>query len=232
MKKVFNLILIGLLAAFVGCSSVEPYAYRNNWVMRDNATPQYFADYDVILFFKPTPERYQFENKQAISLLYDELHERFSEKFGIKVRIFSPLVREGTDIEDARLAVEHYLKHYHDEGRHFIVFIEGRDEQFERDFREELEDSLQPKKGFVLLKSEEHFTVDEKLATRIGNAVYRRKIKSTWGTDELEEEVLEDEEGAAGEPGQQAHDNKNETAADGEKANEESSVDELLKREE
>ena len=185
-------LFVAITAAVCGCSSPSPYEHRNNWVVRDNATPQYFADYDVFLLFTPKPERYDFANKEAISSLYDELYGNFVTNFGKKVRIFSPLLRQGSEINDAGLAIEQYLDHYHDPGRHYVILIEGRDAAFEREFRGELAKYLKPKYGFTLLKSEDKFNIDSNFTVRVGNAVYRRKIKATWGVDNLEEENIDD----------------------------------------
>lgn len=135
-------LVLGLLA---GCSTPpSPYSHVENWVVRQNAVPTYFAAYDVI-FVAPGTE-------PSATRRYGRVTAQ-TQSFGRGARVFAPLVRAVTEAESVREtaeAIRFYLETYHPEGRPY-VFV-GAGESGARALAgalEELGTTVSPDAGFV-----------------------------------------------------------------------------------
>lgn len=177
MKKRILVIGAALALLIVGCNSARPYYNIDNWYVRQNAVPQYFARYDV---FYLHPEFYV-GMVQSISN-HDYTVKYTSDLFGKKVRIFAPLCRKA---EDAEEALEWYLDNYHDSGRPFVFIGEGEGRKMLKPL---IEDSW--KQGLVSYHWGRPTTnMVMRITAEIDEFLYRRD----WG-DKWEERMARDPE--------------------------------------
>ncbi len=150
-----TLLLSAVLFALIatGCSSVSPYDYMDNWVIRQNAVPGYFADFDVIYIYPSTVSNSKdlilnWKKEKYAEEIFEFTRFQTSEVFGKKVRIFAPFVHQTSEqeyqkltssnlegwrhtaiangIEDTIEAIRYYLKKYHTPGRPYILLGEGQ----------------------------------------------------------------------------------------------------------
>lgn len=124
--KTGRILAIVIALAAAGCSSTDdPYFIKDHWYVRQNATPQYFATYDVFYMF---PEMYDGGPVSATN--YDYIVKQTVDQFGKKVRVFAPLCHDEDEVEDA---LDWYLDNYHDRGRPFVFMGEGEGGKYLRD---------------------------------------------------------------------------------------------------
>lgn len=155
--KPFRLILfvmLGLVAAVsAGCSAPSPYSYMDNWAVRQNAVPRYFAAYDVFYVY-PTLLRDEdmtlmnWTRKDIAIQVYDYVKFQTIDVFGKKARVFAPFIHQLDAESYARIlenppedfvktelsvgilntveALQYYLKNYHSEGRPYILVGQGQ----------------------------------------------------------------------------------------------------------
>lgn len=168
-------VLFGAMA-LAGCSSKPgPYSNVDNWLIRQNAVPPYFAEYDV--FYAARDLYVPVDYPVA---LYDYTYAQTVDKFGKKVRIFAPLLHDAADVETS---VEHYLDHYHGGKRHFVFVGEGKGGELLKAFAAKNESSLRSK-GFVegwYSTNGAPGMVTAELVTEIGKAVKFAKYEQEWG---------------------------------------------------
>ena len=121
MKKVFYLAaaVIGILT-FTGCSTVSPYDFGDNWLIRENDIPQYFSKFDLFYVGK-APAAYG--DTHDIQFNWNKTHT--NDIFGIGVRVFAPEIQT-PDIKNVTAALEYYLEHFHAPGHPFVLLAEGR----------------------------------------------------------------------------------------------------------
>ena len=170
-----SLALLGLFG--VGCSStVSPYFYVKNWVIRENAVPSYFADYDLIFIYPRiarSGDRLPDLPADRLSLSYTHDFSAFltQEAFGKKVRVFAPIVHRTEDSVYARLLAEktedwddteaaiaiaevvevirYYLETYHMEKHPYVLLGHGQGSVLLYEALKELEGEVRPDDGFV-----------------------------------------------------------------------------------
>lgn len=114
------LVAIGSLAGMVlvgACNVPKPYYAIDNWYIRNNARPQYFAKYDVFYYH---PE-YHHAGRMNITN-HDFAVKQTTDLFGKKVRVFAPLCH---DLKDAQDAFDWYIDNYHDPEQPFVMLGEG-----------------------------------------------------------------------------------------------------------
>lgn len=167
-------LLAGIL---VGCKTPpSPYVSVENWVIRQNAVPSYFADYDV-LFLYPymgrSAERHPSvpSDKASLAYLHDFTAFVTQEPFGNKVRVFAPIVHRTDDAQFAALAAEdggnrlrtaagpsiretmaairHYLKTYHLPGHPYVLLGHGQGSLCLYEALRQMDDEILPEDGFV-----------------------------------------------------------------------------------
>ena len=158
-----------------GCSSVRvPYGHIENWIIRQNAVPCYFADYDVIYIW-PTIERSAVRDsdvnfdKKAVSARRDLVSFMTTDALGNKARVFAPIVHEmnrdlyasleeaGLDdwsetdaapsIEEVVEAIRFYLETYHPDGRPYVLVGHGQGSMMIYEALKELDDDVTPEDG-------------------------------------------------------------------------------------
>lgn len=108
------------LALLAGCSTPpSPYSHVENWVVRQNAVPAYFAAYDV-LFVAPGAEPSATRRHGRVTAQ--------TQAFGRGARIFAPVVRAASETEAVREtaeAIRFYLATYHPDGRPYVLVGAG-----------------------------------------------------------------------------------------------------------
>ncbi len=181
-----SLILLCLtvlaLVVLAGCGT-PPYEFRDNWAFRQNSVPQYFARYDVFYIYPKRFDEADWFDREVAIFLYDDVKHRIQGVFGKKVRVFSPLVHESKAAEECAEALEYYLDHYHDPQRPFIVLVEGRDDDFVEEFRDEASGVLKAKKGLVAFARTNDFSAETTWVESFSAAVRRRRILISWNED-------------------------------------------------
>ena len=121
MKR-FGCCLLALIGALLisGCSSVSPYEYGNNWLIRENDIPQYYSKFDLFYIGK-APAGYG--DTHDIQFNWTKTHT--NDIFGKGVRVFAPEIKTPT-VENVQEALEFYLDNFHKSGHPFILLAEGK----------------------------------------------------------------------------------------------------------
>ena len=161
----------------MGCSStVSPYFYVKNWVIRENAVPSYFAEYDL-LFIYPRLARSGDRlpdlpaDRRTLAYSHDFAEFVTQEAFGKKVRVFAPVVHRTEDSVYAKLLAEkpedwddtevevaiaevvevirYYLETYHMEKHPYVLLGHGQGSVLLYEALKELEGEVRPDDGFV-----------------------------------------------------------------------------------
>lgn len=104
---------------FSGCSSVSPFDYGNNWLIRENDIPQFYSTFDLFYIGKAPAE---YGDTHDIQFNWTKTHT--NDIFGRGVRVFAPEIRN-PDVENVAEALEYYLEHFHLDGHPFILLAEG-----------------------------------------------------------------------------------------------------------
>ena len=131
------------LVMLAGCFSPCPYEDQDNWLIRDNARPAYFALYDVF-YLSPTVYNGTYPYKARI-----KAQDETSVLFGKHVRVFAPLYQNEEDLDTA---FAYYADTYHGGvwphrltggDRPFVLIAEGKGAEllaaYEEDHRGRLE---------------------------------------------------------------------------------------------
>ena len=94
MKKLFYVMAAMICAAmFSGCSSVSPFDYGNNWLIRENDIPQFYSTFDLFYIGKAPAE---YGDNHDIQFNWTKTHT--NDIFGRGVRVFAPEIRN-PDVE-------------------------------------------------------------------------------------------------------------------------------------
>lgn len=167
-------LICGLL---VGCATPQsPYVSVENWVIRQNAVPSYFASYDLIFIYpyiEKSKDRYPSlpSDKESSAYLHDFTAFVTQESFGKKVRVFAPIVHRTKDSQFAAIlspereawdetvivpsvretieAIRFYLKTYHQPGHPYVLLGHGQGALYIQEALKELEDEVLPSDGFI-----------------------------------------------------------------------------------
>ncbi len=165
-----------ILILSYGCiSNTAPYHNMDNWAIRQNAVPRYFANYDVIfvypsMFDDPSMPILNWIIPPHAENIFNYSKSQTQDIFGIKVRVFTPfvhqlahshyqkLVEEGrlyesdnglaVGILDTKNAIQHYLDNYHKPGHPYIIFGQGQGAVQLYEAMKECKD-ISPLDGFV-----------------------------------------------------------------------------------
>lgn len=180
MKKIIQIaanvaLFAGLLA---GCATPpSPYVSVENWVIRQNAVPAYFAAYDVIFLYPyigRSADRLPSvpSDRASAAYLHDFTAFVTQEPFGKKVRVFAPIVHRTKDGEFAALtadegndgwlktaagasiretieAIRYYLTTYHQPGHPYILLGHAQGSLYLYEALREMSDEIRPEDGFV-----------------------------------------------------------------------------------
>lgn len=170
--------IFAMLLMVCGCAN-HPYEKYGNWVLRQNAVPRYFADYDLFyiyptLLWPSEGEIMNWPEGDLVERVLDYSDFQTNVQFGKKVRVFAPLVHQlgenaysrflanppskskammksamGPAIRDTIEAIEFYLDNYHSKGRPYVMYGQG---QGARILYEALKrcDAVKAEDGFVV----------------------------------------------------------------------------------
>lgn len=121
MKKYLSIISAAVtLLLFCGCSSLSPYDYADNWLIRENDIPQYYSQFDLFYIGK-APAGYG--DTHEIQFNWTKTHT--NDIFGRGVRVFAPKINVPT-AENLSAALKYYLNNFHQPGHPFVLLAEGK----------------------------------------------------------------------------------------------------------
>ena len=120
MKKMLFLFTAAIaLLSFSGCSTVSPYDYADNWLIRENDIPQYYSQFDLFYVGK-APAGYG--DTHDVQFNWTKTHT--NDIFGRGVRVFAPEIKT-PDAKNIAEALQYYLDTFHKEGHPFVLLAEG-----------------------------------------------------------------------------------------------------------
>ena len=120
MKKLFYSVVVCIcLAVFSGCSSVSPYDFGDNWLIRENDMPRFFSKFDLFYIGKAPAD---YGDTHDIQFNWTKTHT--NDIFGKNVRVFAPDIRK-LNVENVTAALEYYLENFHAPGHPFVLLAEG-----------------------------------------------------------------------------------------------------------
>ena len=108
------------MLTFSGCSSVSPYDYGTNWLIRENDIPQYYSKFDLFYIGK-APDGYG--DTHDIQFNWTKTHT--NDIFGRGVRVFAPEIQK-PNVKNVSEALEYYLENFHAPGHPFVLLAEGK----------------------------------------------------------------------------------------------------------
>ncbi len=121
MKKVLCLLAaVSALLSFSGCSSVSPYDYADNWLIRENDIPQYYSQFDLFYIGKAPAE---YGDTHDIQFNWTKTHT--NDIFGRGIRVFAPQIKTA-DAGSVAEALQYYMDFFHQEGHPFVLLAEGK----------------------------------------------------------------------------------------------------------
>ncbi len=143
MKKFLYLSAALLTAAVIsGCSSVSPYDYGSNWLIRENDIPRFYSKFDLFYIGKAPAD---YGNTHDIQFNWAKTHT--NDIFGRGVRVFAPEI-ENFNVKNIAAALEYYLENFHADGHPFILLAEGKDADLLYAAMQEV-DELTVENGFI-----------------------------------------------------------------------------------
>ena len=90
MKKLLYAMVTMICAVtFSGCSSLSPFDYGNNWLIRENDIPQFYSTFDLFYIGKAPAE---YGDTHDIQFNWTKTHT--NDIFGRGVRVFAPEIRK------------------------------------------------------------------------------------------------------------------------------------------
>jgi len=120
MKRFFYLLTAAsLLLTVTACSSISPYDYGSNWLIRENDIPQFYSSFDLFYIGKAPAE---YGDTHDIQFNWTKTHT--NDIFGRGVRVFAPVIPD-SNTESVAAALKYYLNKYHKPGHPFILLAEG-----------------------------------------------------------------------------------------------------------
>ncbi len=179
-------IAIAVAALLSGCWTKSPYDYVENWLIReDPARP--FAIYsdliyvqgDLYLDMKTLPAMSSYAKSEVG-------HGRFK---GV-ARVFSPLIANEEDLEDA---MDWYFRHHHEKNRPFSFIGEGEGGALLKAYEEKNYDKLK-KKGLMIsfyTETSKMRFVNDSMVREIRHAIIRTRYRAQWGR-EMPADMLKD----------------------------------------
>ena len=175
MKKIFyGFIAFAGILLIGGCSSVSPYEYGNNWLIRENDIPQYYSKFDLFYIGK-APAGYG--DTHDIQFNWTKTHT--NDIFGRGVRVFAPEIRK-PDVENVAAALEFYLKNFHVPGHPFVLLAEGKAADLLYAAMKKTR-GITVKNGFIAAYLPD---MQPKSAMQIANDFYWEKIKAATKADD------------------------------------------------
>lgn len=172
MKKLFYSVVVCIcLAVFSGCSSVSPYDFGDNWLIRENDMPQFFSKFDLFYIGKAPAD---YGDTHDIQFNWTKTHT--NDIFGKKVRVFAPEIQE-PDVKNVTAALEYYLENFHAPGHPFVLLAEGKAADLLYAAMKKV-DGLTVENGFIAAYLPD---MKPKTAAQIANDFYWDDLKAAAG---------------------------------------------------
>ena len=174
MKRIFCCLIAAAAAwVFCGCSSVSPYEYGSNWLIRENDIPQYYSKFDLFYIGK-APDGYG--DTHDIQFNWTKTHT--NDIFGRGVRVFAPVVKT-PDVRNVAEALEFYLDNFHEPGHPFVLLAEGKAADLLYRAMQKVS-SITVKNGFIAAYLPD---MEPKTAAQIADDFYWKDIKAATNAD-------------------------------------------------
>lgn len=158
-----------------GCKSSSPYDYMESWIIREDAARPFSIPADVIYVQSDL-----YESTANLPLLDSYArHEVGLKRFEGIARVFSPLVANAEDLEEA---VEWYFGHHHEKKRPFVFIGEGAGGGLLREYEQAHREKLLEKglvASFYTVKVRQGF-VDGEMVKKIKRAVVKARYENVW----------------------------------------------------
>ena len=182
--KIVSQFALAALTLLLGCHTMSPYDYVENWLIRDDPVRAFAIPSDLIYV-----QNDLYTKLANVSMMQDYARMEVGYgKFSGLARVFSPLVASSDDME---AAMEWYFKYHHKKDRPFIFIGEGEGGRLLKEYEEDNASSLK-KKGLVAsFYTDEHRKgfVTPEMVEKIKEAVARARFKRIWDK-EMPEEML------------------------------------------
>ena len=177
------------LAMLCGCSSTSPYDYSDSWLIMESPLRPFVVPADII-YVQGTP----YTKGVDISELHAYANSEVGRgKFASVARVFSPLVANADDVEEA---MSWYFEYHHEAKRPFVLIGEGECGRMLKEYEVVRAKKLR-KMGLVASYytnwSHEHFVTEEMVAEikqKIANVRYRH----VWDREMPEKNAVESAE--------------------------------------
>ena len=171
-----RLAAIAAAAILAGCRT-SPYDHIENWVVREDATRQFAIEADVI-YLQGT----LYTNVTAVAGMATYARSEVCKgRFSGLARVFSPLVANAEDLENA---LDWYFGHRNSD-RPFAFIGEGEGGALLKAYEESNSDYLREKglvASFYTEVSNEGFVKDW-MVREVRDAVSRRRYRMQWGRE-------------------------------------------------
>ena len=174
MKRTF-LAIVALLA---GCASKSPYQYMENWIIRDDAVRPFSVHADLIYL----QHRLYNDMSSLPSMTAYARSEVGGKRFAGIARVFSPLVLDAGDLENA---LDWYFSCQHTKHRPFVFIGEGAGGALLKAYEAENADRLKDAGLVASFYSEETqggFVTDA-MVLEIRNAISCARYRNQWGRE-------------------------------------------------
>ena len=169
-------MLTAALAVFIvaGCSSVSPYDYGSNWLIRENDAPQYHSKFDLFYIGK-APAGYG--DTHDIQFNWTKTHT--NDIFGNGVRVFAPEI-QNPNAENVTAALEYYLEKFHKPGHPFVLLAEGKAADLLYEAMQDVS-GMTVKNGFIAAYLPD---MQPKTAAEIADDFYWQDLKAAANADD------------------------------------------------
>lgn len=172
-----NLSIVAVMAvlfACCGCTSLSPYDYAENWLIRENDIPKYYSTFDLFYIGKVPAD---YGDTHEIQFNWTKTHT--NDIFGRGVRVFAPNFHK-LEVQYVRDALQYYLEHFHTEGHPFVLLAEGKDADLLYEAMQEVS-GLTAQNGFVAAYLPDMFP---KTVNEIAEDFYWDDLKAASGADD------------------------------------------------
>lgn len=175
MKKfIYFLIAVICISIFSGCTSVSPYEYGTNWLIRENDIPQYYSKFDLFYIGK-APAGYG--DTHDIQFNWTKTHT--NDIFGRGVRVFAPEI-QNPDVKNVTEALRFYLDNFHAPGHPFVLLAEGKAADLLYEAMQNVS-GITVRNGFIAAYLPD---MTPKTADKIADDFYWKNLKAAMSADD------------------------------------------------
>jgi len=180
-------IAIVASALLSGCFSVKsPYDYVENWLIREDPARTFAIHSDLIY----VQGRLYVDMKELSEMSSYAKSEVGRGRFNGVARVFSPLIANDKDLEDA---LDWYFSHHHEKNRPFSFIGEGEGGALLKAYEEKNAEKLR-KKGLIIsyyTETSRKGFVNDSMVREIRRAITRARYRAQWRR-EMPEDMLKE----------------------------------------